>query len=228
MNFLHVQKKVYKKIDYYFHLIIFHLIMKPLYTLNFNTSGNNFLCKGILIKSSVDIQGKGNQILIEQGVRLKNVNIVIMGSNNKLIIHKNVIFHEKGRIKLEDENNRIEIGEDTDFVSCFFAVSDYNCNVIIGKNSMLSGEIIIRNSDVHSILNEENKRINPGRDVIIGDRVWIGYGANILKGSIIENDAIIGTQSVVSGLHVPTNCIAAGNPAKIVKQNIHWCKERIK
>lgn len=181
-----------------------------------------------MIKSTINLQGRNNQILIEQGVKLNNVNIAITGSNNKLILHKNVIFHEKGRVKLEDENNLIEVGENTDFVNCFFAVSDYNSKVIIGKDSMLSGEIIIRNSDVHSILNEENKRINPGRDVIIGDRVWVGYGANILKGSIIENDAIIGTQSVISGLHVPANSIAAGNPAKIVKTNIHWCKERIK
>lgn len=228
MNFLHLQEKIFKKISYYFHAAIFYIIKKPLYILNFNTNGNKFQCKGVLIKSTINLQGRNNPILIEQGVKLNNVNIAITGSNNKLILHKNVIFHEKGRVKLEDENNLIEVGENTDFVNCFFAVSDYNSKVIIGKDSMLSGEIIIRNSDVHSILNEENKRINPGRDVIIGDRVWVGYGANILKGSIIENDAIIGTQSVISGLHVPANSIAAGNPAKIVKTNIHWCKERIK
>ena len=228
MNFLDFQRKISKKISYYIHTVIFYIIKKPLYILNYNTGGNHFQCKGVMLKSSIIIHGKNNSIIIDQGVKLNNVNITITGRNNKLIFHKNVVFHEKGRIKLEDDNNLIEIGENTDFVSCFFAISDYNSKVIIGKDSMLSGEIIIRNSDVHSILNNENKRINPGRDVIIGDRVWIGYGANILKGSFIENDAIIGNQSVVSGQHIPSGNIAVGNPAKIVKQNIHWCKERIR
>ena len=180
-----------------------------------------------MIRSSVTIQGHSNSLIIEEGVKLNNIKIVIKGNNNRLIFHKNVVFHEKGRIKLEDEGNLIEIGENTDFVDCFIAVSDCNSKITIGENSMFSANIIIRNSDVHSILNQNSQRINPARDTIIGDRVWVGYGANILKGSIIENDSIIGSQSVVAGLYVPKGSIAAGNPAKIVKENIHWCKERI-
>ena len=92
---------------------------------------------------------------------------------------------------------------------------------------MFSALTIVRTSDAHSILNSEGKRINPGKDVYIGDHVWVGYGANILKNTDIGNNAIVGTQSVVAGISVPDGCVVAGNPARIVKNNINWCRQRI-
>ena len=172
--------------------------------------------------------GGGNEILINQGVRLNNVKIKISGYNNKLIFQRGVKFYEGGRVKLEDENNLIEIGENSDFVDCFFAVSDYNSKVIVGKDCMFSAKITVRNSDVHSILDENGQRKNHARNTIIGDRVWVAYGATILKGCIIEDDSVIGTESVVAGIHVPKGSVAVGNPAKVVKEGIHWCRERLK
>lgn len=228
MNFIYFFNKITKKCNKILHIIFFFLIKKPLYTLSYNNNGNRFVCKGFIIKSSLIINGKNNQIFIDKGVRLNNMKIVISGNNNRLIIHKGVIFHEGGRVKLEDDNNLIEIGEKTDIVNCFFAVSDCNSKITIGSESMLSAQIVIRNSDAHSILNKEGKRINHAKDTIIGKRVWVGYGATILKGSYIEDDCIIGTQSVVAGLQMPQGSIAAGNPAKIVKEGIKWNRQRLK
>lgn len=154
--------------------------------------------------------------------------IEVRGRDHLLIFRKGVKFYDGGRVKLEDERNVIDIGENSDFVDCFFAVSDYDNKVIVGKDCMFSNQIVIRTSDVHSILNTQGKRTNCGRDVIIGDRVWVAYGATILKGTNIGDDSIIGTQSVVAGLQVPAGSVVAGNPAKIVKQGIHWCRERLR
>lgn len=74
-------------------------------------------------------------------------------------------------------------------------------------------------------LNENDERINPSRDTIVGDRVWVGYGANILKGARIGNDSVIGTQSVVAW-NVSAGCVAVGNPVKVVKSGVYWCRER--
>ena len=50
---------------------------------------------------------------------------------------------------------------------------------------------------------------------------------NILKGSLIGNDSIVGTHAVVAGLKCPEGSVVAGNPARIVKQGIHWDKKRL-
>ena len=54
---------------------------------------------------------------------------------------------------------------------------------------------------------------------IIGNHVYIGAGAKILGDIIIGDDVIIGANSVVI-CDIPSNCIAAGVPAKIIKSNI--------
>ena len=172
--------------------------------------------------------GGGNEVIIDQGVRLNHVCIDMRGNNNKLIIHKGVKFLEGGRIRLEDEDNLIELGENSCFVNTFFTVSDFSCKVLVGKNSLFSQKTIVRATDSHSILNADGNRINPGRNVIIGEHVWIAYGVSILKKSVIGDDCVIGTGSVVAGSHIPNGSIAVGNPARVVKEGVHWCVERLK
>jgi len=53
--------------------------------------------------------------------------------------------------------------------------------------------------------------------ITIGDDVWIGRNATILKGVIIGNRVVIGADSVVTK-DIPDDCIAAGNPAVVVKK----------
>ena len=158
---------------------------------------------------------------------MKNIRIEINGSHNTLIIHEHPIFTEGGRIIIDDNNNLLEIGENAAFVNVLFALRDNGGKIVVGKECLFSAQVIIRNSDGHSMLDAEGKRINPGRDVVIGDRVWIGYGGNILKGSLIGNDSIVGTHAVVAGLKCPEGSVVAGNPARIVKQGIHWDKKRL-
>lgn len=228
MNILHYYYALSDRLVRKFHYAIFLLFKKPLYLISYNSNGNRFICKGLMSKCSIKVNGEGHQIIIEEGVRLHNMKIVISGQNNRLILHKGVKFYEGGRIKLEDEGNLIEIGENSDFVDTFFAVSDYNTRVIIGRDCMFSAKIIVRSSDVHSILNEEGQRTNPGRDTIIGNRVWVAYGATILKGCFINDDSVVGTHSVVARLKTPNGSVVVGNPAKVVRQGIHWDKIRIK
>lgn len=228
MNFLHYIDALSTRLGKYFHYALFLLVKKPLYLLSYNSNGNKFVCHGLMSRCSLKINGRDNQVVIEQGVRLNNVKIAVSGHNNKLVIHKGAEFHDGGRIRLRDKSNQLEIRENCSIGYCFFAVEDFNCKVIVGKDCLFSNNIIVRTSDSHSILNYADERINRGNDVIIGDRVWVGYGVTILKKSVIEDDCVIGTQSVVAGAHIPKGCIAAGNPARVVKEGVHWRKERLK
>lgn len=54
------------------------------------------------------------------------------------------------------------------------------------------------------------------KEVIIGKDCFVGCNTLILKGSKIGDGSVVGAGSVVAGIF-PSNCVIAGNPAKIIK-----------
>ncbi|GBD62418.1 putative acetyltransferase [Tetragenococcus halophilus subsp. halophilus] len=91
-------------------------------------------------------------------------------------------------------------------------------DIIVGKDVMFSSDCWIRNSDVHMIYDEHQKRINESKTIFIGDHVWIGQDVSILKGSCIGSGAVIGLGSVVAK-RIKSNSTNAGNPVKKNKDN---------
>ena len=90
--------------------------------------------------------------------------------------------------------------------------------VTIGKNAHIAREAVIRDYDGHYL---EDVAYRTAKPVFIGDNVWIGYRAMILKGVTIGDNSVIAANSVVTK-DVPSNCIVAGNPATIIKTGISW------
>jgi len=87
--------------------------------------------------------------------------------------------------------------------------------ILIGNNCMIASNAYITDSDWHDIYN----RISIGKTVPIKieDNVWIGDSVIVCKGVTIGENSIIGAGAVVVD-DIPANCVAAGNPAKIVKE----------
>ena len=93
--------------------------------------------------------------------------------------------------------------------------------VTIGKNGLF-GPCRIWTSDFHSLIDNHTKiRINPPKDVVLGDHVWLGAEALILKGSIIGDDSVVAARSVVTKSY-PSNSLIGGNPSRLLKSNISW------
>lgn len=98
-----------------------------------------------------------------------------------------------------------------------------NQEISIGNNVRLGALVTILDTDCHSLnyldrrsgntTDAENTKNKP---VIIEDDVLVGAHSIILKGSHIGVRSIIGAGSVVSG-DIPADCIAAGNPCKVIK-----------
>lgn len=72
-------------------------------------------------------------------------------------------------------------------------------NISIGQDTMLGRDVVVYDSDYHSIYDERGEIQNYSAPVIIGNHVWIATQAMILKGSTIEEDSIIGARAVVTG-----------------------------
>lgn len=112
-----------------------------------------------------------------------------------------------------DYGKHIKIGK-----GCFIQ----QCCTFFGRGGITIGENVLVGPKVNIITinhdpDPENRSATYGRPVIIEDNVWIGINATILPGVRIGYGAIIGANSVVTK-DVPAMTVAAGNPAKIIKE----------
>ena len=88
----------------------------------------------------------------------------------------------------------------------------------IGRDCAIGRDVVIRSYDGHTI-EQEGYRIS--EPIVIENHVWIGQGAQILKGVHIGEGAIVAAGAVVTK-DVPAHAVVGGVPAKVIKENIMW------
>lgn len=156
---------------------------------------------------------------------------------NSIIVYRNCDILASGK-------GNIQIGDD-----CIIG-SDFRLycreQVTIGNHVLISWNVFISDYDAHSthpgerlieinyIQNtffpnfrkpdrEETRNgylpVYSSKPVTIGDNVWIGANVIILKGVSVGSGSVIAAGSVVTK-DIPENCVAAGNPAKVIKDNL--------
>lgn len=180
----------------------------------------------ILKKSSLICKGKNNQIIMHGSGLLNRCCIQILGDNNVIEIHDDVLIVD-GTLNIEDSGNRIEIGKHSRLCGSVSMGCIEGTTISIGENCLFSSDITIRTGDSHSILDEKGKRMNPSSDVVINDHVWVGHKVTLNKGVHIERDTVLGACSLVTESIPHSNVIIAGVPAKIIKENINWDIRRL-
>jgi len=91
-------------------------------------------------------------------------------------------------------------------------------HVKIGRECVIADRVMFIDFDHGAVEVDRPIRLQGiyKRDVNVGNNVWIGYGACILRGVSVGDNAIIGANSVVTK-DVPANAVVAGLPAKIIR-----------
>ena len=169
--------------------------------------------------------GNNNILYVGKNTLLRDSNIFIKGNNNILYIGDNCVVNNTSII-LDNEGAEIRIGNKTSIAKAQI-VSLEPYNIEIGEDCMLSYDIEIRNTDSHKIYDKNtNQRINEGKSINIGNHVWLGMRAIILKGVTIEDNSIVAGGSIVTK-DVKVNTIVSGNPAKQIKENVYWTREEV-
>ncbi len=208
---------------------------------------NNFKCK----KFSLYASGGGNTISLGTNFNSKDFELTVKGINNEVIIGDNFINNGQCKILVVGSNNKIVIGDNvqivtqlviynhdnskdckinignkTSFYKTEISTYDNDSSIEIGEDCMFDFDTIIYNTDGHSIFQNGNL-INKADKLVIGDHVWCGWGCAILKNSYIPSGCIVGKSAVVAKKFNRENCAIAGNPAKIIKENICWNRKSI-
>ena len=185
---------------------------------------------------SLFIEGIGNKVYIpELPVGPFSIFIYVYGNYNKIELGEN--FSLSGKLEIVIGNNHKNFGM---VENCSFVVGEntsveslkyitYNSNVFcdIEKDCLFSSNTTIFNTDAHPIYDlDTNKLINKVKGIRIGEHSWIGANVTILKNSNVPKNSIIGWGSVFSGSGGEAkNCAFAGNPARVVRRNIKWCRD---
>jgi acetyltransferase-like isoleucine patch superfamily enzyme len=118
--------------------------------------------------------------------------------------------------KIRCHEGTVEIGEKT-VIGQECTISAYQ-RVRIGEQCVIADRAMFIDFD-HGVVEVERPIRVQGiykRDVEVGSNVWIGYGACVLRGVRVGDNAIVGTNSVVTR-DVPANAVVAGIPAKIIR-----------
>lgn len=134
--------------------------------------------------------------------------------NAKLILHDYFQIFTGCRIVI-NPGARLELGSGFINANCHIVCYEH---IKIGNNVAIADSVKIRDSDNHTFLNFNHTRTSP---VLIGNNVWIGIGVTILKGVTIGDGAVIAAGSVVNK-DIPACSLAAGVPAKVIKEDVQW------
>lgn len=166
------------------------------------------LTRGLIRGLSFDKHGK--YLRIEKGVRL-------LKRNSYLEVGRKVQLHRYVKLSAwgGEQKAHIIIGDNT-------SIGDRTeihagSRVEIGKGCNIAWDVCIMDRDYHKF-NGSEETIKPVR---ICDNVWIGCSCIVLKGVTIGEGAVIAAGSVVTG-DVPPKALAAGNPARVIKEDICW------
>ena len=146
-------------------------------------------------------------------------NIKIFGARITMGDYANILTTSDNQVRLtvwpqEKGKGRIAIG-DYCLICPGVRISSAD-EIVIDDNCMLAGSTFITDSDWHGTYDRVTT-IGRTAPVHIRDNVWMGDRTTVCKGVTIGENSIIGTGSVVIR-DIPPNVIAAGNPARVVKQ----------
>ncbi len=181
---------------------------------------------GAKVNSRIQIIGSGNKVIIEKDALLLNSLVRISGDNNVVALKTNA-FVSGAELWVENDGCELSIGERT-FVGhhSHLACTENGSVLTVGCDGMISSYVQVRTGDSHSIVDMDGNRVNPAQSVVIGNHCWLGEGCKVLKGVTLEGNDIVSTGAIVTK-SFGKNVLIGGVPARVLKDNVRWDKDRI-
>lgn len=140
-------------------------------------------------------------------------------------VRGNVVFKGSARIGY---GSKISVGStgtlvlgDNFIITASSAVVCFS-NVRFGDNCLLSWDNLFIDNDFHNVIMKDGKTIGKSKDITVGNDVWISCRCTVLKGTVIPDNCVIGSNSLLNKVYEKPNCLYAGVPAKMIKEIEKW------
>jgi acetyltransferase-like isoleucine patch superfamily enzyme len=173
-----------------------------------------------------------NRVIIKGLKNIKTGGLVHIGMSHIGFMHKydRTLLNISGNLEFRSKCSigkgcRFDIG--TGAVARFGeGMMNANVNFIImhglqvGDGFLISWGCEFLDEDFHEIDFPGKKQ--KGNKIVIGDHVWIGANVTVLKGSRIPSGCVVASGSIVASAFDTENALIAGNPARIIKENVTW------
>jgi acetyltransferase-like isoleucine patch superfamily enzyme len=157
--------------------------------------------RGRLVTDGLAFVGPGVTLEIEPGARLHLGRWAWIGHGTKIRVHE-------GEVRI---GAKTVLGQE-----CTISAFQH---VFIGRECILADRVMLIDFD-HGVVEVERPVRLQGiykRDVAVGHNCWIGYGACILRGVTVGDNAIVGANTVVTK-DVAPNSVVAGTPARVLRK----------
>lgn len=161
--------------------------------------------KNFNVMGSASIAGSGNIVIGDNFCMTNGCAINPISSN------------VNGAFFTDSADATITIGNNVGMSSTRMWIHD---SLSIGNNVKIGAGVLLIDTDCHPISYKVRRNSNEGTfsaPIVIEDDVWVGAQSIVLKGVTIGARSIIGAGSVVTK-SIPADCIAAGNPCKVIRK----------
>lgn len=171
--------------------------------------------------------------LARQGAQplVAGVDIAIAATGGNLVV---LVGHDNARVRIAEgvrgafdlrlwRDAQVEIGAGT--TSGGTRIICDNARFSCGGDVMFSDSVIVQACDQHAIVDLRSGQIlnDAASTTQIGDHVWVGRSAKIMKNVTIGAGSIIGMASVVTRNIAPCS-MAAGSPARVMRRDVTWSR----
>lgn len=163
---------------------------------------------------------RGNRICFDSTLS-DQVRVLLNGNGNHLKIGRNVVM---GHCEIRLGNHGVcSIGDETEIIEA--KIHAANAEIKIGRECLFASQVIVKSHDGHHIFSKSTGlRLNPPKDVEIGDQVWLAFRSTLLGGAKIGHGSIVGAGTITSS-QFGSHKVIAGIPGRVVKEDVCWSRD---
>jgi carbonic anhydrase/acetyltransferase-like protein (isoleucine patch superfamily) len=94
--------------------------------------------------------------------------------------------------------------------------------ITFGDDCLLSWGVLVMDTDEHPLYNAAGDRINPDKEIRLGNHVWVGCKCMLLKGSTVPDNTVVAAGTHLRTAYSGENQVIGGNPPTVWKEDVRW------